>query len=118
MPSAHVRVHLAVILVLSAACATSPANKAQPERFEQLLQRYWEDTLVLNPIMATRIGDDRYNDRLPNFLSVEYRESEKAYAEKYLRELAAFDRARLSGQDRLSYDILHRELQETLEAHR
>ncbi len=105
---------------LATGCAT--AHHAQPTsgpdagRLAVLLDRYWEDTVVLNPILATMIGDDRYDDQLPNFLAPEYRARMKAHLEKYEQALATFDRARLQGQDRLSYDVLKHDLDDGLEA--
>ena len=117
----------AALLALCAACAAIPrpdgSEAAAPardgsDRLRALLERYWEADLVLNPIRATAIGDDRYNDRLPNFLSAAHRAQEKALAEGVLAELATFDRAALRGQDRLSYDILRRDLALELEGQR
>jgi uncharacterized protein (DUF885 family) len=106
---------LAALALFFTACATMPNGKAQSERLHEVLGRYWEDTLVLEPLTATRIGDERYNDRLPNYLGEEHRARRRKHAEKYLHELAAFDRARLTGQDRLSYDILKTDLEQSLE---
>ncbi len=105
-------------LVLAAACASAPRSPAGPPRLEPLLERFWEEQLLLDPIQATAIGDDRYDDQLPNFLSPEHRARRKAHAERYLRELAPFDRARLAGQDRLSYDVLKSDLEVRLEGFR
>ena len=116
---------LAAAAALVVACASAPrapsAASAPPPagesaRLAALLDRYWEDTLVLNPLQATAVGDDRYDDQLPNFYAPEYRGRQKAHLEKYLAALATFDRARLAGQDRLSYDVLKHDLDEGLEA--
>ena len=32
----------------------------------ELLARYWEDLLSLEPILATEVGDERFDDRLPD----------------------------------------------------
>ncbi|HEY6098073.1 MAG TPA: DUF885 domain-containing protein, partial [Anaeromyxobacter sp.] len=106
---------IAAALLVLAACATAPRAPAAPGRLDVVLERYFEEGLLLNPIQATAIGDDRYDDRLPNFLSAEYRARRKAFDEKYLAELDAFDRSRLAGQDRLSYDVLRRDLELDLE---
>jgi len=112
-----------LLAALAAGCATVPrapsasaaGTAGEPARLAEVLERYWEDTLVLNPIQATAIGDDRYDDQLPNFLSAQYRARQKAHAERYLALLGTFDRARLAGQDRLSFDVLKRDLEEALE---
>lgn len=59
---------LALALLL-AACAARPA--AQPEisassGLQPLFAEFWEESLALHPLQATSVGDNRYNDRLPN----------------------------------------------------
>ena len=105
----------ASLLLAAAACAGLPRAPAAPGDLDALLDRYWEDTLLLNPLLATYVGDDRYDDRLNDFLAAEYRARQKAHAERYLAELARFDRTRLSGQARLSRDVLARDLALRLE---
>ena len=105
----------AALLALASACASAPRAPAVPSPLAALLDRYWDERLVLNPIQATAIGDDRYDDQLPNVLSADHRAREKAAAEKVLAELTALDRSRLSGQERLSYDVLRRDLAVELE---
>ncbi len=39
--------------------------------FNQVLEDYYQDGLRLQPLFATYIGDNRYNDKFPNFLSDE-----------------------------------------------
>lgn len=101
---------------LGACAGAQRARSATPgQALSALLERYWEDTLVLDPLQATAIGDDRYDDRLPNYLSADYRAAQRAHAEKYLRALAAVARDRLGPQDRLSHDVLRHDLEELLE---
>jgi hypothetical protein len=57
-----------------------PANS---EKFNLLLTDYSEEGLKLYPLKATSMGDNRYNDQMPNFLSDEFVNAEKAYFEKY-----------------------------------
>ncbi len=112
---------LLLAAALATACATTQkpapgaATSGDAARLARLLDAYWEDVVVLNPILATMIGDDRYDDQLPNFYAPEYRARLKAHVEKYLAALATFDRAGLAGQDRLSYDVLRHDLEEQRE---
>jgi len=79
-----------IAAVLLAACATeSPAPPAPTApapaapvvapvagahaELAALLDRYFEELLELNPLLATFIGDNRYNDRLPNDIGPEQR---------------------------------------------
>src|SRR5688500_14939530 len=72
----------------STAAAASPAN-SKAAQLNQLYTQYWEESLKLNPLRATFQGDPRYNDQLPNFLSAEYREKSRRFAEQWLSKVEA-----------------------------
>lgn len=106
-------------LVLVAACgeSTEPVASAAPEldateTLHALFDEYFERDLELNPLSATFIGDYRYNDRMANSNSPEYRAESEAMDEEFLSRLLAVDREQLDYQDQLSYDIfkINREL--------
>jgi len=73
---------------------------------DSLLRNYHEEHLKLDPLLATSIGDNRYNDLLPNDITAEYRQQVKAFNERYRDQLKAIDRGTLAENDRLSYDLL------------
>ncbi len=91
------------------AAATSATGEADPvdnaALLDELVEAYFEEILELNPLYATFIGDNRYNDRLANSLSPEYLEKSRALERKYLAALLAIDNGDLNGQDLLSYEI-------------
>lgn len=113
----------ALLVGLSLGAATMPAPvrpvaASESTRLNHLLDAYWEAYLVRNPITATAIGDNRYNDRFPDSISAKARAEEKAWTKHWLHRLESVKRTSLKGQDRLSFDILRRSLQEDLEAFR
>ena len=77
-----------------------------------LFDEHFERNLEMNPLSATFIGDYRYNDRMANSNSPEYRAAAEAMDEEFLQRLLEIDRAQLGYQDQLSYDIfrINREL--------
>lgn len=77
------------------------AGDTLAELFEDHFERYLE----LNPLTATRIGDDRYNDRLAISMSAEHREATRMLDEEYLSRLIRIDRDALDYQEQLSYDM-------------
>jgi uncharacterized protein (DUF885 family) len=115
LPRASFAAALAALAAGCAGASRAPSPADASARLAAVLHQYWEDTLVLNPIQATAIGDDRYDDQLPNFLAPEHRARQKAHAERYLAALGRIDRARLTGQDRLSHEVLRHDLVEMLE---
>ncbi len=112
---------LAAVLLL-AACGDT-ADRSVPETTEvdtsltlnALFEEYFERNLELNPITATFIGDYRYNDRMANANSPEYRAAETAMDEEFLKRLLDIDRAELDNQDQLSYDLFKINREQSLE---
>ncbi|MCD9031517.1 DUF885 family protein [Luteimonas sp. Y-2-2-4F] len=87
-------------------------------RLGALYAEFWEETLQRNPLQATFQGDHRYDDRLPDFGSAEYRRESTAFNRRWLERVEAVGDAGLDGQDLLSYRIFLRERREALEADR
>jgi uncharacterized protein (DUF885 family) len=69
----------------------------------------------MNPLSATFIGDYRYNDRMANSNSPEYRAAAQAMDEEFLQRLLEIDRSQLGYQDQLSYDIFRINREQSLE---
>lgn len=76
---------------------------------------YYEEGLQLNPLSATMAGDNRYNDRLPNFITQEFIEEARAYFTRYKARLADYDKSKLTESERLNYEILNWECNINLE---
>jgi uncharacterized protein (DUF885 family) len=71
----------------------------------ELAQDYWEGVLRRNPVLATFLGDYRYNDRLPD-VGPEGRAQEESDLRDVLRRLEAVDDASFALEDRLTRDML------------
>ena len=88
------------------ASATAEAGSVvHAAALNELVAAYFEEILELNPLYATFIGDNRFNDRLANSLSPQYMESSKALERKYLAALLAINNSDFRGQDLLTYEI-------------
>ncbi len=70
-----------------------------------LFDEHFERNLELNPMSATAIGDDRYDDRMAITMSQDYRDADRLLDEEFLARLLEIDRNALGDQDQLSYDI-------------
>ena len=81
-----------------------------------LVEEYFERNLELNPIRATSIGDDRYDDRLANWLSPEYIAQSEALDKEFLERLLTIDESVLEGQDLLTYGTFRRSREMSLES--
>jgi uncharacterized protein (DUF885 family) len=112
---------LAAVLLVAACGGTQ--DQAAPEKTEAdasaslnvLFDEYFERNLELNPISATFIGDYRYNDRMANTNSPEYRATATAMDKEFLRRLLEIDREQLGYQDQLSYDLFKINREQSLE---
>ncbi|UOQ99391.1 DUF885 domain-containing protein [Hymenobacter sp. 5317J-9] len=80
-----------------------------------LFNAYWEDRARLFPLLAMAQGDNRYNDRLPNDQTQAFRQQQQRLYRRYLNDLLNIDRARLSAEDKLSYDIFQYDMRTRLE---
>ncbi len=80
--------------------ATDP-NRAVNE----LATRFWEGVLELDPLQATILGDDRYDDRLPD-LSPAGLAAEAALSRTVITEAEAIDPAALDVEQRITRDIV------------
>ena len=117
--------NLRLTAVVAAVCLLSACGgKDEPAATEvidagaalhALFDEHFERNLELNPIRATFIGDYRYNDRMANTNSPEYRAADQAMDEEFLRRLLEIDRAELDYQDQLSYDIFRISREQSLE---
>jgi uncharacterized protein (DUF885 family) len=100
---------------LLAGCATSSppetAATAEAPRADasQALAALFRDSdeasLRRNPIQATARGDLRYADRLGDFFSDAYYDSDREAARADLAALAAIDRGALGPDERVAYDV-------------
>ena len=112
---------LALAALVSACCrsispsVTPEASAALArERLTQLVEGHFEETLVLNPVRATMIGDNRYNDRFTNSLSDEHRARRHALHERSLAAARQLDTAALSPEERLTLTLFVENLEEEL----
>jgi uncharacterized protein (DUF885 family) len=79
-----------------------------------LAERFWKRLLELEPIIGTYIGDERYDDRLPD-PSEEGLEDRRRFYSSSLADLERIDRSALEEDIRTTLDVLetgsHRELE-------
>jgi uncharacterized protein (DUF885 family) len=113
---------LTAIVLLMAACggndepaATVAADVDAGEALHALFDEHFERGLEMNPLSATFIGDNRYNDRLAHFFAKEFRDAAEAMDREFLARLLEIDREQLSYQDQLSYDIFKLDREQSLE---
>jgi len=98
----------------TAAIAQQPAAESAPARdLHALFDEAWDRDMRNNPLEASYLGDRRYETEWPD-ISLAAIEARKAENEATLDHLQKIDRAALSSQDRLSYDLFAQEYRDRL----
>ncbi|HLL04261.1 MAG TPA: DUF885 domain-containing protein [Myxococcaceae bacterium] len=112
---------LGLAALVSVGCRSSSSSVAPEasaasadERLTQLVEAYFEESLLLNPVRATMIGDNRYNDRFTNNLSDEHRAKSRALYERSLEAARKLDPAALSPDQRLTHTLFVQEMEQEL----
>jgi uncharacterized protein (DUF885 family) len=94
-----------VAALAAAAPAAVDRGQAESQKLNAIFDEYFEEYLKQNPILATSIGDPRYNDRFVVSISPEAIAAEEKLQRDYLARVQTVDRSVLTGQDLLSYDV-------------
>ncbi len=84
--------------------ATGKADDSAEARFRKLTKEAWEFDLQEDPLFATWVGDQRYNDRLPRE-SLADQQRRLAAKRKLLEQLGEIDRDELPRATQVDYDI-------------
>jgi uncharacterized protein (DUF885 family) len=92
-----------------AVTATAVTAADASGQLQALFAEQWEFRLAEDPLFATNTGDQRYGARLPSMTAADF-ERREAFAREMLRRLQSVDTAALSTSERVSRDMLVREL--------
>ena len=82
---------------------------SESEKVNVLFQAYFDESMQMNPISATFVGINDYNDRFNPPINQQNLAQFLAFEEKYLAKIKSIDATALSGQDLLSYEIFLRD---------
>lgn len=74
--------------------------------FHALLESYYQQSMIFDPLTATLTGDHRYDDQLPNDISAAFLEEKHSYDKKMLQQLKQFDIRQFNTTDKISYGNL------------
>jgi len=85
------------------------------QQLDVLVAQYYDESLTYSPISATYSGRNEFNDQFTPEISKENRAKKAAFYKKYQQRLNFVDKAQLTGQSLLSFEILERDLALKLE---
>ncbi len=109
-------VALVAVVIMAMPCQT--LAKDTGAELATLVDDYWQQFMVLNPVLATFNGDQRWNDKLVNSIGPEHRQLSQELEQRYLELAESIDPADLQGQDLLTLEIFIRDRNESLAASR
>jgi len=89
----------------TAPVVSEATGATQASALAALTEEYFERLLQLNPVLATDIGDVRYNDRYPNTVGTQWLADSLALEQEYLGRLMSINADQLDDQSRLTYEI-------------
>jgi len=82
--------------------------------FNTLLDEHWSWTLANSPVMASMMGDRRYNQEWGDG-SLKAIEQEHVETREFLRRAYAIERNALSDADQLNYELFRRQLEDEVD---
>ena len=108
---------IALAILSVSACELNNTNplKEDNKELSKVFDNYYEERLRLFPLEATAIGDKRYNNLLPVDFTDQYRDTLKAFYNRYLTYVSKYKRENLDDKDKISFDVFKREMQINLE---
>ncbi|GAB1444932.1 DUF885 domain-containing protein [Flammeovirgaceae bacterium] len=80
---------IALLLIIFSNCTNAPTKDDHIAAADSLFRAYYDFKLRINPIEATKAGENQYNDRVANYVSGPYL---KEIEEKYTHFLNIIDR--------------------------
>ena len=95
--------------------APAAAVEGNRKALNQIFEDYWQDGLAHAPEFASTLGDKRYNDRISDYSVKAYNEG-LAREQALLMRLAAIDTAGLTDQEKISRELLLRDIADDQEA--
>lgn len=94
--------------------AAATAAQTEDQKLFALFAASDEATLRRSPLDAIFRGDMRYADRFGDYITDAYFAAERKAAQSDLASLRAIDRARLTAQNKIAYDVFEWQVQDSL----
>jgi len=100
---------LAAIVLIAVAADAIGQETPMDKAFKRLAESYIDEIPSLSPSSATSLGDHRFDDQLDQ-VSVAARQAQRDFCQRYLGELKRIDRAQLSRDNQVDFQLLENSL--------
>jgi len=106
------RILFTSLLLLASSASFADASSD----FATLLDEHWEWRMANSPVMASMLGDRRFNDQWSDdsLVGIEKRHDE---TRAFLKRVYTIDKDSLSTDDQLNYELFRRQLEEDIDEH-
>ena len=96
------------LIIALIGCQGSQNDKVQtdPLSIDSLFDAYYQFKLRINPIEATKAGENQYNDRVANYISDDYQQDLIKNYSKFLDSIEAFDSTAVTPSQWLSLQVM------------
>ncbi|TDF41331.1 DUF885 domain-containing protein [Alteromonadaceae bacterium M269] len=114
----RIKVLVAAMAITLSACSSIPQSDElntypvvskesiqAAEELNQVVEQYFDQSLALNPVYATFVGESRYNDKFSDPINQESTARQLSFEEYFLKRIERIDPSLLEGQDLLSYQV-------------
>lgn len=81
------------------------ASVSESEKANVLFKAYFAESMQMNPVYATFVGINDYNDQFAEPINAQSLAKSLAFEEKYLAKIKTINASALNGQELLSYEI-------------
>ncbi|MEQ8364150.1 MAG: DUF885 domain-containing protein [Cyclobacteriaceae bacterium] len=97
---------LLFLITLIVSCSTKSTKEEYGASADSLFNAYYDFKLRINPIEATKAGENQYNDRVANYVSDTYQEDLKENYTRFLKIISRYDSSMVSPSQWLSLRVM------------
>jgi uncharacterized protein (DUF885 family) len=94
--------------------AFSEENIRASEELNKIVDQYFDQSLSLNPVYATFVGEHRYDDKFSDPINEESLARQLSFEQYFLNRIESIDPNALRGQDLLSYQVFKLSREESI----
>lgn len=94
------------LLVLFASCNNKPSKEDRAVAVDSLFRAYYDFKLSINPIEATKAGENQYNDKVANYISDPYLQDVEESYSRFLNIIERYDSSMLTPSQWMSLRVM------------
>ncbi|MEQ9230100.1 MAG: DUF885 family protein, partial [Cyclobacteriaceae bacterium] len=97
---------VASVLLVFSSCGNKPTKEQVASSIDSLFNAYYDFKMSINPIEATKAGENQFNDTVANYISDPYQANLIESYTRFLNKIGDYDSALVSPADWLSLRVM------------